>query len=146
MAYASLVQRAVAVIVDGIIVSIVGGILIMILGVVGVGAGTATDSEGVFAMIMGVGSLAIVLVMFLYYILLEGPMGGGQTLGKKLMGIKVTTEGGSVPSYVQVTIRTVLRLIDMMPTLYILGVILVAISEKKQRLGDMLAKTVVVTA
>jgi uncharacterized RDD family membrane protein YckC len=43
-------------------------------------------------------------------------------------------------------VRNLLRIIDHLPTLYILGIILIAATDKKQRLGDMLGKTLVVKA
>lgn len=129
--YASLFERAIAIIIDTIIVGVVMGVLLY-------GAVGASGSSSI--------SFVITLLALLYYILLEGPMGGGQTLGKRIMSIKVTTEGGGVPSYVQALIRTILRIIDAMPSFYILGAILVWATGKNQRLGDMLAKTVVVKA
>jgi len=43
-------------------------------------------------------------------------------------------------------VRSILRIIDSLPAIYILGIILIAATDKRQRLGDMLAKTIVVKA
>jgi uncharacterized RDD family membrane protein YckC len=78
----------------------------------------------------------------LYYILLEGLRGA--TLGKKLVKIKVVREDGSACGLGPAFVRNILRIIDELPFLYIIGMILISRSNKKQRLGDRLAKTVVV--
>jgi uncharacterized RDD family membrane protein YckC len=87
---------------------------------------------------------AYLLIFFLYYIVLEGFM--GQTLGKKVLKLKVVQEDGKACGFGPATIRTILRIIDALPFLYIIGMILISRSDKKQRLGDRLAKTVVVKA
>jgi uncharacterized RDD family membrane protein YckC len=84
------------------------------------------------------------LIFLLYYTLLEGYM--GQTVGKKLLKIKVVQEDGKPCGFGPAFVRTILRIIDALPFLYIIGMVLIARSEKKQRLGDRLAKTVVVKA
>lgn len=83
-----------------------------------------------------------VLVAFLYYILLEGLTGA--TLGKKLVKIKVVRENGSPCGLGPALVRNILRIVDELPFLYIIGMILISRSNRKQRLGDRLAKTVVV--
>jgi uncharacterized RDD family membrane protein YckC len=79
------------------------------------------------------------LIYFTYF---EGS--SGQTIGKKLMHIKVVKEDGTKCDYGSALVRNLLRIIDHLPALYILGIILIAATDKKQRLGDMLGKTLVV--
>ena len=82
------------------------------------------------------------LLTFLYFTILEGI--SGATVGKSLVKIKVVREDGSMCSFGTALIRNILRIVDALPFLYILGMVLIARSDKKQRLGDRLAKTVVV--
>jgi len=91
-----------------------------------------------------VGGLVIleVLLWLIYFTSLEGS--SGQTIGKKLMHIRVIKEDGAKCDYGSALVRNLLRIIDHLPTLYILGIILIAATDKKQRLGDMLGKTLVV--
>jgi len=84
------------------------------------------------------------LIVLLYFAILEGTMGA--TLGKKLVKIKVVREDGSACGIGPAFVRTLLRIIDGLPFLYIIGMVPIARSDKKQRLGDRLAKTVVVKA
>lgn len=83
------------------------------------------------------------LLEMAYYTVLEGSR--GQTIGKMLLKIKVTKEDGSPCDYKAAFIRHLLGVIDMLPFAYILGVILISTSPKKQRLGDRVAHTIVVT-
>ncbi len=82
------------------------------------------------------------LLWLVYYTYFEGS--SGQTLGKKVINIKVVKSDGSKCEYGSALIRTILRIIDNLPFLYILGIILIAATDKQQRLGDMLANTIVV--
>ncbi|MEM4246685.1 MAG: RDD family protein, partial [Candidatus Bathyarchaeia archaeon] len=84
------------------------------------------------------------LINFLYFAILEGTMGA--TLGKKVLKIKVVKDDGSPCSIGASVIRNILRIIDVLPFIYIVGMILITRSPKKQRLGDRIAHTVVVGA
>lgn len=82
------------------------------------------------------------LITILYYIILEGTV--GQTVGKMLLGIQVVREGtGQAPGMGAATIRTLLRIIDGF-FFYLVALIVVLVSGKNQRLGDMVANTLVV--
>jgi uncharacterized RDD family membrane protein YckC len=61
-----------------------------------------------------------------------------------LLGIRVATVDGSRISWGASIIRNILRIIDALPFFYLLGAILIWTSPQKQRLGDRVAKTVVV--
>ena len=63
------------------------------------------------------------------------------------MKIKVVeSRTGKPGDYGKALIRNVLRLVDWLPFLYLVGGILVLVSERRQRLGDLVAGTVVVKA
>ncbi|QLG29370.1 RDD family protein [Halorarum halophilum] len=68
----------------------------------------------------------------------------GQTLGKKALGLVVVTEEGGAPDVAAAAIRNLLRFVDWLPAFYLLGAIVVAISDRDQRLGDLAADTLVV--
>ncbi|MGD2247462.1 MAG: RDD family protein [Candidatus Methanofastidiosia archaeon] len=131
-------MRIVAVIIDYIVIVVIVGILGMIIGFSLVAAGRFGVSMVPLILFIGV-------VPFLYYTFFEAYM-NGQTVGKMLVKIKVVKEDGSPIDIVDALIRNVLRIIDSLPVLYLLGLVLIASSDKKQRLGDIVAKTVVVKA
>src|SRR5699024_6084389 len=124
--------RAVAVIID-IIVLFVIGYLIAIL----TGSTTATGFS-----LQGGPAFLWFIVSFAYYIILEGRF--GQTVGKKVVGVKVVTESGSPIDYRAALIRNILRIIDGL-FFYLIGAIFVYRSEEKQRLGDRVGNTIVVS-
>lgn len=94
----------------------------------------------------GVGSVISALVVLFYFTLLLGAY--GQTVGMVAMKIKVVKEDGSKISYVDALVRSLLLIIDAIPFIipFLLGAILIWSSDKKQRVGDHAAHTVVVTA
>lgn len=70
--------------------------------------------------------------------------GGGRTPGRRLTGLRlVMADGGSV-GLLPAVVRNVLRLVDLLPGAYSVGVVAVLVSPRNQRLGDMAAGTVVV--
>lgn len=82
-------------------------------------------------------------VLFFYYFVSEIIM-DGQTLGKRMVGIKVVKLTGAEPSINDYLMRWALRPIDIFFSLGAIGIMLVSSSEKGQRLGDIVANTTVV--
>ena len=86
--------------------------------------------------------LGFLVFMFLYAIVLEGLLGA--TLGKYVVGLKVLTVDGATPGIGKGLVRNVLRIVDALPSLNILGVVLVLRSPERARFGDRIANTRVV--
>jgi uncharacterized RDD family membrane protein YckC len=82
------------------------------------------------------------LLVFAYFLLMEGFT--GQTIGKKALGIKVVRLDGQEPAIGDYALRTLFHLVDVLLTSGLLAIILVAMSAKRQRVGDMAANTSVV--
>jgi len=104
-------------------------------------AGSNEDDSGFSLNLSGLPALIYFIIVLGYYFLLE--MSGGQTIGKKVMGIKVVAVDG-VLTPGKVIIRTLLRIVDGLPLFYLIGIIVIATSQRKQRIGDMAAGTIVV--
>ena len=86
--------------------------------------------------------LGWLLVTVLYYVLLEGVF--GRTVGKAICGIKVISgRTGEAPGIGSAILRTALRVIDGIGG-YLLAFIVVLLSARRRRLGDMAADTYVV--
>ena len=68
------------------------------------------------------------------------------TLGKRLMNLHVVRLDGSIPSPARILTRTLLRIVEANPLIfgYLPGAIFIALTRHHQRLGDLLAGTVVV--
>lgn len=70
----------------------------------------------------------------------------GQTLGKRLMRLRVLDEHGLRLRPWQVILRNLFRPLDLLPAFYLVGGVASLLSPKGQRLGDRVAGTVVVRA
>ena len=68
----------------------------------------------------------------------------GQTLGKKLLRLRVMDEHGLRLQFSQIVIRNLLRAVDILPFLYMAGGLVCLFSKRAQRLGDFAANTIVV--
>jgi uncharacterized RDD family membrane protein YckC len=90
-------------------------------------------------------TLAIWLgIIVLYFLIGEGIW--GRTLGKLLTGMVVVDKSGRPPGLWKSGLRTILRLIEVNPLLVggTPAAIVVALSRRRRRIGDMLAQTYVV--
>ncbi len=87
--------------------------------------------------------LSFFLISLLYNILLEGGW-QGQTLGKKVMRLRVIDSSGFRLRPDQVIIRNLLRVVDALPLFYGVGGAAALLHHHGQRLGDMAAGTVVI--
>ena len=70
----------------------------------------------------------------------------GQTLGKKLLRLRVMDEQGLRLQFSQIVIRNLLRFVDSLPALYLVGGLVCLFNKRAQRLGDFAANTIVVWA
>lgn len=88
--------------------------------------------------------LVIYFILYTFYDLVCEIYYNGQTLGKYAIKIKVVSLNGSRPTIGQFFIRWVFRLLDFTLSFNIAALISVAVSEKKQRIGDIVAGTAVI--
>ena len=88
--------------------------------------------------------LVILVVAWLYYALLQGTK--GWTLGKLATGIRTVREdSGHVPGVGRATVRWLLLFVDTFPWfLPLVGFVTALATKKNQRVGDLVAKTLVV--
>jgi uncharacterized RDD family membrane protein YckC len=131
-------RRVVATIVDTLVFGAVNGALANVIG------DDRLDNGFDLTGFTVDGSLWLTLLAVLYYVVLEGFF--GRTIGKFVTGIKVIdAETGGRPGLLSAIARTALRLIDGIFG-YLVALIVVVNSDRRRRLGDMAAKTLVVRA
>jgi len=87
--------------------------------------------------------LLFVLSPFLYFILLEG-LWNGLTIGKKATGIRVRMADGTPVKFSAALGRNLLRPADMLPGTYFVGFAAIFTNPQSQRIGDLVAGTIVV--
>ena len=80
----------------------------------------------------------LVTAWFNYFLITEWRW--GQTMGKNATGIEVVSLDGGRVGFGQASVRNILRIVDF----FVVGWVLIAAGGRRQRLGDMAAKTVVV--
>jgi len=69
---------------------------------------------------------------------------GGRTIGKRAMGLRVMQDNGRPLSFLASVIRNLLRAVDQLPLLYVVGALCSFFHPHDKRLGDLAAGTVVV--
>jgi uncharacterized RDD family membrane protein YckC len=123
-------------------IGIVFVIVLLVGGIFGSEVGPDASASARF----GAGDrLLIVVLVFGYYWGTEA-LWGGQTLGKRVLGIRVVRADGTKAGAGAIFVRTLLRIVDGL-FLYLVALITVlATGPRRQRLGDLLAKTRVVAA
>ena len=124
-------KRILAWIVDAVIIGVGVGV---IFGVVAVISGRLA---GLLSPLFGIAAFA-------YFIYFEGAY--GQTLGKRVLGIVVVEDDGTACDFTDSLLRNLLRVVDVLPGFYILGLVVILLTDENQRIGDVVAGTVVVEA
>ena len=94
-----------------------------------------------FAQAMGI--IGYFVLSIAYGIVLEWWL-RGQTLGKRLFGLRVMDAQGLRLDLSQIVMRNLLRAIDMLPAFYLVGGMAAVCTRNAQRLGDLAANTIVV--
>ncbi|MBC5635504.1 RDD family protein [Ornithinibacillus sp. BX22] len=89
-------------------------------------------------------AITIVFVINWGYFFFAEYFFSGKTLGKKWLGIRAIQENGHSLTLLSSLIRNLLRIIDMLPTGYFVGMMFVFFHSKHKRLGDIVAGTIVV--
>ena len=102
-----------------------------------------SDNNMPFLYNMSAVYLLLYVPILIYHLFFETVM-NGQSIGKKIIGIKVIGENGGRPAIHQYLIRWLLRPVDFAFTLCLGGLLSVILSKKNQRLGDMAAGTLII--
>ncbi|HLZ56091.1 MAG TPA: RDD family protein [Ktedonosporobacter sp.] len=131
--YAEVWQRAIALAIDSILVGIVAS---LIAGIFGIGRPNPYTGE----VTGGLSFLTFILYMG-YFIYMEGTRGA--TFGKRLMGLRVVRADGQPLGMTETVIRNLLRVVDQF-LFGLVGFFSIMATPRRQRLGDMAAKTIVV--
>jgi uncharacterized RDD family membrane protein YckC len=138
--YATNVQRIVAFLID---MAIIVGIVISFFylgGILGVYDLNEILSEQNFIWFLAL-IIWLWVAQIVYFTIFEGWK--GQSPGKKLIGIKVTTDEQLKGGFMDAFTRNVVRFLDMILFFYAISLLIMNLYPKRQRIGDLVAKTVV---
>ena len=131
---AGLYSRFLAWLLDALIVAGCTIAVVMALGMAGMAAPGFASA---------VGFVLYFLVDWGYGIALE-TIWSGQTVGKRVMGLRVIQQSGVRIGFYHAALRNLARPVDRLPFFYLVGGLTALLSGSHQRLGDMLAGTIVV--
>ncbi len=138
MKYASLLHRAIAQIIDFIVFCIVFFPVTYLVK----GTWLMTRADHIWVIFDPICGIFLVII-FGYFIFLEWL--SGFTIGKYMLKMRVVTNEGKKITFKQSLVRNFGRLIDGLPCFNILGIVSIAKSATRQRIGDKLARTVVIS-
>lgn len=131
-------SRLVATVIDGLLQGLF--IFVMVLFAV-----VATVGDESFMLLLALIIIASLAAVVGYPILMEG-LNKGQTVGKMAAKIRVLSADGRPASFLQITLRNLFRIIDLLPGAYLVAVISILSTQKLQRVGDLVGGTIVVQA
>ncbi|MBO8171551.1 MAG: RDD family protein [Bacillaceae bacterium] len=87
--------------------------------------------------------LILSFLWFFYFILFEF-FAAGRTPGKMLIGLRVVQDNGQSITFLSAVLRNILRLIDLLPAIYVIGILMIFFHTRHKRIGDLAAGTMVI--
>ena len=114
-------------------------ILIALALVLGYGAGLSPATSALSGALWVLGFF---LVFWGYDVAFE-VLNSGRTPGKAMNGLRVVRESGAPVTFGPSAVRNVIRLIDLLPGTYLVGMVSIQVTRKNQRVGDLAAGTLV---
>jgi len=133
--------RVAALVLDVFIFGVITGVVNGVYGETEITSGFFSPSGSVMSTTTSVAWPWLTLLGVLYFTIPEAMFGA--SLGKHLMRLRVVRLGGGPLAVRDTIIRNVLKPIDFLPILYLLGGLLVVVTPGSQRLGDLAAGTTV---
>jgi uncharacterized RDD family membrane protein YckC len=135
-------SRFLALLIDTVVSYVLTIVIFLALGLLtalaGLGLGTTATELGMAAQFV-----VWFVVDWGYMVLLES-VWSGQTIGKRVMGLRVIQDTGVRVGPLQALLRNLVRPVDKLPVFYLIGGVAALLSGTQQRLGDLLAGTIVV--
>lgn len=118
---------------------IVGAVMVVLgFGSIALAVGTGDGNLAVLVFV-----LATFVLLFGYFWFFEA-LWTGQTVGKRVMKLRVVGDRGEPLTFVHASVRNLIRIIDFLPFGYGIGLAVLFANGRGKRLGDLAAGTVVV--
>lgn len=133
------VQRLSAYTIDLIVRCIIGFFVILLVLISGAGG----DWENMWGLELGVLLLLFFVLEWGYFVFFE-TLWHGTSPGKRALRLRVIRKNGLPVTFSDSLLRNLLRAADLLPTFYAIGGMTMLIDTEFRRLGDLVAKTLVV--
>lgn len=142
---AGLASRGFALMLDTLIIALIAiGEALLAFGVfAAIRAASPSAAESATSWIGG-GLLIVIFLTGWGYFIVGEVLGTGRTWGKRWMGLRVVRDDGSRVRFGDSVIRNLLRIADILPGNYTVGMVSILVTKQHKRLGDMAAGTVVI--
>jgi uncharacterized RDD family membrane protein YckC len=141
-------SRSIACIVDYVIQGAAITLVILGLALLAQSAPSANVAPAKGSNSGGVWATAIVLLVLFFfqwgYFSLFEAFWNGQTPGKRMLKLRVIQQSGQQIGFFHALSRNLLRIVDSLPGFYLVAIIFVFATKRSQRLGDLVAATMVV--
>lgn len=109
-----------------------------------IGSGMAAGGIGRFGVWIVAGMIFAEFCIFWGYYAVFESLWNGQTPGKRWAGIRVIKETGRPINAFEAIARNLVRVIDLVPGIYAVGIVTMLLNSRNRRLGDFVAGTLVV--
>ncbi|WP_244501975.1 RDD family protein [Terriglobus roseus] len=120
-------------------------VLILVLAFsAGMKAGALDHMSSTAAKWFTAGVILFYFVLYWGYFSLFEAFRNGQTPGKRALKIRVIKDSGRQITFFEALARNLLRVVDAVPGMYLVGVISILCTRQNKRLGDLVADTIVV--
>ena len=141
MPLAGIGSRFIAILIDYLICGVALVVLLILMSIIVAAFHVFSNLSANWA--TGIFVLIIFLMIWGYFSLFEA-FWNGRTPGKAAAKIRVIHQSGRGITFVESLARNLVRVIDYLPGFYAVGVIAMFLNKRHQRLGDMVAGTLVV--
>lgn len=119
------------------------GVVMFPLGILGMLISGMVYQDDIPSIIIAIIIFVLSAIPLAYFTCTEYWM-KGQTIGKRVMNLRVIQDNGRNPSFLSIFLRNLLQLADLLPGLYLLGMVTIFLHRQEKRLGDIVAGTLVI--
>src|SRR5271163_584175 len=140
-------SRFLAILTDSILQMVALAILFLVFGLI---VSAAPHVAGTTTMVNTGAKWFIAAAVLFYFLLYWGYFSlfeafwNGQTPGKLLLKIRVIKDSGRQITLFESLARNLIRIVDALPSFYLIGVITMLCNKEQKRLGDLVAGTIVI--
>ena len=121
----------------------IDALVLVLLGFIGFMGANVIALSGYMGMAQGSFQLWVFLLTWCYFLVFEWCW-GGQTPGKRLLGLRVIRWQGTGIGFMAAAVRNLVRIVDFLPAGYFVGFAIASCNRENRRLGDLAAGTLVV--
>lgn len=145
-------SRAIACVIDYLIQGVAFTVIVLLIALLASMAphtastaqpATSTNNSPSETWAMAIFALVLFLFQWGYFTLFEA-FWGGRTPGKRLLNLRVLQQSGRSIGFLDAFTRNLLRIVDGLPGFYLVGIVCLFATRRSQRLGDLVAGTIVV--